>query len=88
MYTSPKDWSYYDKLSSTQAYEKLMKNNVNQELSFNSWDMSIEKTLNTSKSAIFADSTFLEWKLFWGLHTNNANLPCLVRFSRLIIILG
>ena len=65
-----------------------MKSNVDQDLSFNSWDITIQKTLNTSKSAIFADSTFLEWKLFWGLHTNDANLPCLVRFSRLIKILG
>ena len=57
-----------------------MKSNVDQDLSFNSWDITIQKTLNTSKSAIFADSTFLEGGSFWGLYTNHSNLPCLVRF--------
>ena len=41
-----------------------MKNNVDPELSFNAWDISIEKTLKKSKSAIFAASGFLEWHEF------------------------
>ena len=51
-----------------------MKKNVNMDLSFNSWDISIEKTLNTSKCAIFADSKFLTWGQEFG-----KDLPCLVR---------
>ena len=61
LYSSPKDWSFYNTLTSTQAYEKVLKNNVDLELSFNSWDISIQKTLNTSKSAFFADSRFFDW---------------------------
>ena len=45
LYTGPKDWSYYNTLSSAQAYEKVRNNNVDLELSFNSWDISIQKTL-------------------------------------------
>ena len=41
-----------------------MKNNVDPELSFNAWDISIEKTLKKSKSAIFANSGFMEWDEF------------------------
>ena len=47
---------------------------MNMDLSFNSWDISIEKTLNTSKCAIFADSKFLVWGQEFG-----KDLPCLVR---------
>ena len=74
MYTGPKDEAAYSTLSSTQEYEKIMKNNVDLELSFNSWDITIQKTLNISKSAFFADSAFLEWGQVYG-----KNLPCLVR---------
>ena len=59
MYSGPKDSSYFTILSSS-AYEKIMKNNVDQEFSFNSWDISIEKTLKKSKSAIFAHSDIME----------------------------
>ena len=38
-----------------------MKSNVDLELSFNSWDKTIKETLNTPKSAIFADSESHEW---------------------------
>ena len=64
----------YNTLSSTQDYEKVMKNNVDLELSFNSWDISIEKTLNTPKSALFADTAFFFEGQLYG-----KDLPCLVR---------
>ena len=78
LYTSPKDWAFYNTLSSTQTYEKVMKNNVDLQLSFNSWDISLQKTLNTSKSALFADSDFLD---VWGqkLSKQAKDLPCIVR---------
>ena len=76
LYTGPKDSSRFNILSSTQAYEKVMKNNVDLELSFNSWDTSIQKTLNTSKSAIFADSQFLDWPEL-------KDLPCMVRVIKI-----
>ena len=63
-----------------------MKNNVDHELSFNSWDITIKKVLSTSKSAVFADSTFLEWGIYWGLYSNHANLPCLVSLNRKVKI--
>ena len=61
LYSGPRDWSYFNTLTSTQAYEDVLKNNVDMELSFNSWDISIQKALNTSKSAIFANSRFFDW---------------------------
>ena len=79
LYTGPKDSSRFNILSSTQAYEKVMKNNVDLELSFNSWDTSIQKTLNTSKRAIFADSSFFVWGL--KLSNHGKDLPCMVRLS-------
>ena len=63
-----------------------MKNNVDLQLSFNSWDISIQKTLNTSKSAIFADSTFLDWGQKLSKHTKD--LPCIVRLSKTIKMLA
>ena len=51
-----------------------MKKNVHMDLSFNSWNMSITKTLNTSKRAIFADSKFLTWGQEF-----EKDLPCLVK---------
>ena len=83
LYSSPKDWSYYDTLTTSQAYEKVMKNNVDLELSFNSWDTSIEKTLNISKSAIFANSRFFSWKHL----KQERDLPCLVRLCRMLRLL-
>ena len=77
LYTGPKDWAFFNILSSTQAYEKVMENNVDLESSFNSWDISIENTLNTSKRAIFANSAFLEWGQVLSKH--GKDLPCLVR---------
>ena len=74
MYTAPKDYSYYATLSSTPAYEQIMKTNVDVELSFNSWDISIQKTINTSKSALYADTAFLDWGQVY-----EKDLPCLVR---------
>ena len=76
LYTGPKDWSTYTILSSTQAYEKIMKNNVDSELSPNSIDISIQKALNTSKSAIFASSVFFEWGQSFYKHPKG--LSCLV----------
>ena len=78
MYTGPKDWGISEKLLSTKAYEKILKHNVDLELSFNHLDMGIEKTLNTSKSAIFADSGFY----IYGPNLSNYGkdlVPCLVR---------
>ena len=77
MYSSPKDWGFYTTLSSTQVYEKVMEKNVDLELSFNSWDISVQKILNTSKSALFADSSFLDWGK--KLSKKGNDLPCLVR---------
>ena len=74
LYTGPKGWDFYITLSSTQAYEKIMKNNVDLELSSNSWDISIGKALSKPKSAIFADSAFFDWGQTFG-----SNLSCLVR---------
>ena len=79
MYTSPKDWAFYNTLSSTPDYEKIMNNNVDLELSFNSWDISIEKTLHASKSAIFADTDFTIWGQYYQKH--GRYLPCLVRLE-------
>ena len=76
LFTGPKDGAYYDILSSKQAYEKIMKNNVDLELSSNSWDISIGKALSKPKSAIFADSAFFDWGQTFG-----SNLSCLVRKS-------
>ena len=76
LYTGPKGWDFYITLSSTQAYEKIMKNNVDLELSSNSWDISIGKALSKPKSAIFADSAFFDWGQTFG-----SNLSCLVRKS-------
>ena len=87
LYSSPKDWSYYDTLTTSQAYEKVMKNNVDLELSFNSWDISIEKTLNTSKSAIFADSLFFVWGPKF-LSKQGIDLTCLVRKLRGLEVVG
>ena len=82
LYSGPRDWSYFNTLTSTQAYEEVLKNNVDMELSFNSWDISIQKVLNTSKSAIFADSAFLEWGQV--LSKNGKDLPCLVRMLEML----
>ena len=76
LYTGPKGWDFYITLSSTQAYEKIMKKNVDLELSSNSWDISIGKALSKPKSAIFADSAFFDWGQTFG-----SNLSCLVRKS-------
>ena len=79
LYTGPKDSGIYNTLSSTQAYEKVMENNVDLGLSFNSWDISIEKTLNTSKCALFADSAFFDWGQAISKHPKD--LSCLVRLE-------
>ena len=79
MYTSPKDWTYYNTLSSTQAYEEVMKNNLDLELSFNSWDISIEKALNTSKGALFVDSAFFDWGQIYS--NDSKDLSCMVRLE-------
>ena len=82
LFTGPKDGAYYDILSSKQAYEKIMKNNVELEASFNSWKITISKTLNTTKSAIFSDSGFLDWGRSFSNH--GEDLSCLVRLKRMI----
>ena len=56
-----------------------MKYNADLELSFNSWDISIDKTLNTSKSALFADSAFIDWGQFFSKH--GEDLSCMVRLE-------
>ena len=79
LYSSPKSWAFYNTLLSTQAYEKVMKNNVDLELSFNSWDISIEKALNTSKSALFVDSEFFDWGQLYS--NDSKDLSCMVRLE-------
>ena len=56
-----------------------MENNVDLELTFNPWDISVQKTLNTPKSAIFADSTFLDWGQKLSKHAKD--LHCMVRLK-------
>ena len=58
LYTGPKD-SYFSNVLSTPLYKKVKENNVDLESSFNIWKISINKTLNEPKSALFAYS-FLE----------------------------
>ena len=55
-----------------------MENNVDLELTFNPWDISVQKTLNTPNSAIFADSAFLDWG---QASSNTKGLDCLVRLN-------
>ena len=55
LYTGPKDDHIFSILSKP-VYKKLMKNNVDMELSFNDWDVSKEKTLTEPLSAYFADT--------------------------------
>ena len=79
LYTAPKDHAYYNTLTSARAYERVMKNNLDFESSFNSWDISIQNTLNKPKSAIFADSGFFDWgKGYWD------RLHCLVRLRMMM----
>ena len=56
-----------------------MKTNVDLELSFNSWDISIEKALNTSKSALFVDSEFFDWGQLYS--NDSKDLSCMVRLE-------
>ena len=76
LYTPPKNWGLFNRLSSMQAYEKIMQNNVDLELSPNPLDISIQKTLNTPKSAFFADSRFFDW-----FSKDVKDLPCKVRLE-------
>ena len=50
LYTGPKDSSLYGVLTSA-PYKNVMKNNVNINTSFNSIEVSLEKTLNESNTA-------------------------------------
>ena len=52
LFTGPKDSSIFDILSTT-PYKSVMENNVDLDLSFNSDDMGIEKTLEEPKRAYF-----------------------------------
>ena len=79
MYTAPKDIAYYNTLTSVQAYERVMKNNLDLESSFNSWDISIQNTLDKPKSAIFADSAFFDFGKVYGYR-----LACLVRLRMMM----
>ena len=53
LFTGPKDSSIFDILSTT-PYKSVMANNVDLDLSFDSEDKSIEKTLQESKRAFFS----------------------------------
>ena len=57
MFTGPKD-GYEKRVLSSPAYKKVMANNVKVDLSFNDWNISIEKTLKEPKSALFAKSYY------------------------------
>ena len=52
LYTGLKDSWVFNVLSSP-AYKKVMENNVKLDLSFNDWDISVEKTLTEPQSAFF-----------------------------------
>ena len=82
LFAGPKDGASHNILSSTQAYKNVMKNNVDLELSFNSWDISIQRTLNTTKSAIISNSGFLDWGRFYSNH--GEYFSCLVRIKIMI----
>ena len=56
-----------------------MEKNVDLELSFNPWDISVQKMLNTSKSALFADSGFFDWGQVFSKDAKD--LPCMVRLE-------
>ena len=53
LFTGPKDSSIFDILSTT-PYKSVMANNVDLDLSFDSEDKSIEKTLQEPKRAFFS----------------------------------
>ena len=52
MFTGPKDRSMFEILSSA-PYKSVMANNVDLDLSFNSREKSVEKTLEEPKRAFF-----------------------------------
>ena len=55
LYTGPKDQYTFNVLSSP-AYTKVMDNNVDLDLSFNSWSKSMKKTLKEPKRALFTNT--------------------------------
>ena len=52
LYTGTRDSAMYDILTSL-PYEKVMKNNIDLNKSFNSFETSITKTLNSSSNTAF-----------------------------------
>ena len=52
LYTGPKDTSVFNHLA-TEPYKNIMKNNIKMEDSFNPTEISIQKVLNESNTALF-----------------------------------
>ena len=69
MYTTTKDTSIYSVLTTPQ-FEKVFKNNVDEELSFGDWIQNMEKTLNEPDRAFFHIKSYV---------TNNEEYRCKVK---------
>ena len=52
LYTGPKDTSVFNHLA-TEPYKNIMKNNIRIEDAFNPTEISIQKVLNESNTALF-----------------------------------
>ena len=68
MYTTTKDTSIYSVLTTPQ-FEKVYKNNVDEELSFGDWIQNMEKTLNEPDRAFFHIKSYV---------SNNEDYRCKV----------
>ena len=70
LYTGQKH-KYVFNVLYTSAYKKVMDNNVNLDLSFNEWHMSMEKTLKEPKRALLSNSMIV----------SNSNYHCQVKLD-------
>ena len=52
---------FYTILQHNPVYKKVFENNVNTNISFNSFKINIEKTINTPKCALFAPDMDIEY---------------------------
>ena len=50
--------AFYSILQHNPVYKKVFEHNVNSNISFDSFEINIEKTMNTPKCALFAPDTF------------------------------
>ena len=59
--SGPKDMPYYSILQHNPVYKKVFEHNVNTNISFESFEINIEKTINTPKCALFAPDMDIEY---------------------------